>query len=99
MHLLLYLYEEKTNVNIINCRVINTHLHDDLLLINYKSNSEKYKKNALYKGPLMWSFLPVEVRHYQTYDYLKNHLKKENHSCSYCPLIYTCVMFICRLFL
>ena len=77
MHLMLFMYKQKTNVNIIKCRVINTRLHDALLFINNKPNSEKYKNNVLYKGPLLWNSLPVEVRNYQTYDHLKNHLKKE----------------------
>ena len=55
MHLLLYMYKQKTNVSIVNSRVINTRAHDALLFIMEKTNSEKYKNNVLYKGPILWN--------------------------------------------
>ena len=76
MHLLLFMYKQKTNVNIINSRVINTQLHNALLFTNEKPNSEKYKNNVLYKGSILWNSHTVEVRNFQSYDYLTNLLKK-----------------------
>ena len=57
MHLLLFMYKQKTNVNIINCRVINTRLHNALVFTNEKPNSEKYINNVLYKWSYLFSFI------------------------------------------
>ena len=51
MHLLLYMHKQKSNMNIVNSRVINTRLHDALIFVNDKPKSEKYKNTVLYKGP------------------------------------------------
>ena len=77
MYLLLFMYKQKSNVNIVNSRVINTRLHDVLIFISNRPNSEKYKNNVLYKGPTLWNSRPVLERNIQSEDYLKNHLKKE----------------------
>ena len=34
MHLLLYMYKQKNNMNIVNSRVIHTRLHDALVFAN-----------------------------------------------------------------
>ena len=44
------MFKQKSNDSIINSTVINTRLHDALVFINEKPNSEKYKNNVLYKG-------------------------------------------------
>ena len=77
MHLLLYMYKQKSNVSIVNSRVINTRLHDALVFISERPNNEKYKNNVLYKGPLLWNSRTVDVRNIQSYDKLKSYLKKE----------------------
>ena len=64
-------------MKIINSRVINTRLHDALLFVTEKPNSEKYKNNAFYKGPLLWNSRTVAERNIQSYDILKSTLKKE----------------------
>ena len=77
MHLLLFMYKQKTNVEIINCRVIHTRLHDALVFVTKKPNSEKYKNNVLYKGPTLWNARTVKERNIDSYDHLKKYLKKE----------------------
>ena len=52
MHLQLYMYKQRTNVQIVNTRNVCTPMHDALLFTTEKPNSEKYKKNVLYKGPI-----------------------------------------------
>ena len=77
MHLLLYMYKQKSNVDILNSRIINTRMHDALVFITNKPNSEKYKNNVLFKGPILWNSRTVEERNIQSYETLKNILKKE----------------------
>ena len=71
------MYKQKTNVSIVNSRVVNIRLHDALLFINEKPNSEKYKNNVFYKGPLLWNARTVAERNIQSYDSLKKCLKSE----------------------
>ena len=77
MHLLLYMYNQKSNVDIVNSSVINTRLHDALVFINNKPNSEKFKNNVLYKGPELWNSRTVQFRNIDSYEKLKISLKKE----------------------
>ena len=53
MHLLLFMFKQKSNVEIVNSRVINTRIHNALLFITEKPNSEKYKNNVLYKAAVL----------------------------------------------
>ena len=66
------------NVDIVNSRVINTRLHDALVFICQKPNSEKYKNNVLYKGPTLWNARSVQDRNIDSYNRLKALLKKES---------------------
>ena len=77
MHLLLYMYKQKNNMNIVNSRLINTRLHDALVFANNKPNIEKYKNNVLYKGPVLWNSRSVRDRNIESYEILKSLLKKE----------------------
>ena len=77
MHLLLYMYKQKNNMNIVNSRVINTRLHDALVFANNKPNSEKYKNNVLYKGSVLWNSRSVRDRNIESYETLKKLLKNE----------------------
>ena len=47
-------------------------MHDAVLFTTKKPNSEKYKKNVLYKGTLSWNSLSVAIRKSQTYLILKD---------------------------
>ena len=47
IHLFLYMFKQRTNVEIVNSRIINTRLHDALVFVNETPNSEKYKNNIL----------------------------------------------------
>ena len=71
MHLLRYMFTQKSNVDIVNFRVINTRLHDALVFINEKPNSEKYKNNVLYKAPELWNARSVQDRNIESHDILK----------------------------
>ena len=71
------IYKQKTNANIVNSRIINTRLHDALLFVNERPNSEKYKNNVLYKGPILWNSQTVYERSFQSYEALKSYLKNE----------------------
>ena len=55
MHLLLFMYKQKSNMDIVNSRIINTRLHDALVFTNKKPNNEKYKNSVLYKGSILWN--------------------------------------------
>ena len=71
------MFTQKNNVDIVNSRVINTRGHDALVFINSRPNSEKFKNNVLYKGPVLWNARSVQDRNIETYDKLRTLLKKE----------------------
>ena len=72
MHLNLYMFKQKGNVNIVNTRNVRTRAHDALLFITKKPNNEKYKRNTYYKGTLVWNELPVVERNIDDYRKFKN---------------------------
>ena len=74
------MYKQKTNVCIVNSKVIKTRAHDALLFSMQKPNSEKYKNNVLYKGPVLWNARSVADHRIYSYDILKSKLKKESLS-------------------
>ena len=53
MHLILYMYKQKRNITIVDSRNIFTRAHDALLFLFERPNSEKYKNNVLFKGPIL----------------------------------------------
>ena len=75
MHLKLFMFKQKNNVDIINNRQVNTRAHDALLFITSRPNSEKYKLNVYYKGALEWNNMTIFERSMDTYEELKDHLK------------------------
>ena len=77
MHLLVFMYNQKSNVYIVNSVVTNTRLHDALVFINEKPNSENYENNVFYKGPVVWNSRSVQDRNIDSYNKLKSLLKKE----------------------
>ena len=72
MHLILCMYKQKGNLSIINTRHVRTRAHDALLFTTVKPNNEKYKRNVLYKGVLLWNKLPVHERNIEGYEAFKN---------------------------
>ena len=62
MHLTLYMFKQKGNVDIVNTRNVRTRAHDAISFTKNKPNNEKYKRNVLYKGALAWNALPVIER-------------------------------------
>ena len=76
MHLQLYMFKQKHNVEIVNTRNVYTRAHDAVLYVTHKPNSEKYKKNVFYKGPIAWNSLSVQIRKTQTYTSLKDVLSE-----------------------
>ena len=71
MHLFLFMYKQKGNICIVNTRNVRTRAHDALLFITKKPNNEKYKRNVLYKGALLWNELPVKERNIEDYEVFK----------------------------
>ena len=55
LHLNLYMFKQKGNVEIVNTRNVRTRAHNALLFTTLKPNSEKYKRNVYYKGALLWN--------------------------------------------
>ena len=77
LHLNLFMYKQKLNVNIVNNRNIRTRAHDALLFTTVKPNNEKYKRNVFYKGALLWNNLPVVERNIPTYEKFKTVQKQK----------------------
>ena len=76
MHLLLFMFKQKTNMNIVNIRIVHTRAHDAVLFNTERPQSEKYKNNVLYKGAVLWNQLSVPERNFHSYENFKKHLKK-----------------------
>ena len=62
MHLQLYMFKQKHNVDIVNNRNIFTRAHAAILYTTLKPNSEKYKNNVFYKVAILWNSLSVQIR-------------------------------------
>ena len=77
MHLDLYMFKQKGNVNIVNNRNVRTRAHDAVLFTTSKPNNEKYKRNILYRGALSWNSLPVIERNLENYEHFKLCQKKK----------------------
>ena len=77
MHLKLFMFKQKDNVDIVNNRQVNTRAHDATLFVTHRWNSEKYKVNVYYKGALIWNAMTVPERCIETYDELKVSLKSQ----------------------
>ena len=65
MHLILYMYKQQRNYDIVNMREIFTRAHDATPFVVESPNSEKYKRNVFYKGAIEWNPLTVEERKIQ----------------------------------
>ena len=76
MHLQLYMFKQKHNMEIVNNRNVYTRAHDALLFNTHKPNSEMYKRNVFYKGAIAWNSLSVHIRKSQTYITLKDILNE-----------------------
>ena len=76
MHLQLYMFKQKHNVDLVNNRTVCTRAHDAILFTTKKPNSEKYKINVFYKGALAWNSMSVQIRRSQTYTILKDVLNE-----------------------
>ena len=76
MHLKLFMFKQKSNITIVNNRQVRTRAHDAILFTTIKPNNEKYKRNAFYKGAIVWNDLPVVERNIQEYAKFKNVQKK-----------------------
>ena len=77
MHLILYMFKQKGNLDIVNKRDVRTRAHDALLFTTKKPNNEKYKRNVLYNGAILWNSLPVCERNILDYKKFKN-IQKNN---------------------
>ena len=75
MHLILYMFKQKTNISKDNIKVTHTRAHDVLIFTTERPLSEKYKTNVLYKGAMLWNLLTVHIRNIESYDCMKKYLK------------------------
>ena len=78
MHLNLYMFKQKGNVNIVNTRNARTRAHDALLYTTNKPNNENNKRNVYKKGALSWNNLAVFERSIEKYETFKSIKKKKN---------------------
>ena len=76
VHLVNFMFKNKSNNKYVNNRNVRTRLHDAPVFITIKPNIEKYKNNVFYYGAVKWNNLPVNVRNIETYDKFKSTLKK-----------------------
>ena len=74
MHLKLFMFKHKLNLEIVNTRPVNTRAHGATLFVTIRPNSEKYKMNIFYKGALLWNNMNVMERNIATYGELKEYL-------------------------
>ena len=77
LHLNLYMFKQKGNVDIVNTRNIRKRAHDAILYTTVKPNNETYKRNVYYKGALLWNNLIANERNIEMYEKFKNTQKKE----------------------
>ena len=75
MHLKLFMFKQRNNMDIVNIRQVHTRAHDAILFITNRPNSEKYKLNVYYKGALLWNDMTVPELSFETYNKLKDYLK------------------------
>ena len=66
------MFKQRSNMSIVNVRVIHTRAHDALLFNTERPQSEKYKNNVLYKGPTIWNSLSANTRNILDYECLKS---------------------------
>ena len=67
------MFKQKGNINLINNRKVRTRAHDAILFTTLKPNSEKYKRNVLYKGAIAWNNLHIDDRNINSKKNLKRH--------------------------
>ena len=76
VHLNLYMFKQRDNINIVNIRNVNTRAHDALLFTTTKQNNEKYKQNVFYRGAITWNSLTVAERNIKDLKKFKETQKK-----------------------
>ena len=76
MHLKLFMYKQKNNMENLNNRQVYTSAHDAPLFNTFCPNSEKFKINVYYKGALILIAMTVQERSMDTYTELEVYLKK-----------------------
>ena len=76
LHLNLFMYKQRHNVNIVNTRNVRTRAHDALIFKTERPQNVKYERNILYKDALSWNSLPdVTLKH------MKNSKKVRRKNC------------------
>ena len=61
VHLRNFMYKQQSNIDLVNRRNIRTRLHDAIVFLFYKPNSEKSRQNVIYRGALEWNNLNKEL--------------------------------------
>ena len=75
-HILNYMYKNKEKEELLDIKDVNTRSRAAPLFKTVIPNCEKYKKNALYYGAILWNALPVNIRNIDSFDSFKVHQKK-----------------------
>ena len=70
------MYKQQGNIDLINRRNIRTRLHDAIVFTLYKPNSEKSRRNVIYRGALEWNSLNKEQRLLANFKSFKSSQKK-----------------------
>ena len=76
VHLKMFMFKSKTNIDRLSMRNIRTRLHDAPVFEMIKPTCEKYKSNVYYKGAILWNTLPVHIRNILTYEEFKSRQKR-----------------------
>ena len=70
-----YMYKQQHKDHLLVKPVIRTRMHRGKVFKTQKPRLEKYKKNPMYEGALIWNALPSETRNIPTFDLFKQFLK------------------------
>ena len=76
VHLRNCMYKQQDNLDLINRRNIRTRLHDAIVFMFYKPNSEKSRQNVIYRGALEWNKLNKEQKLLANFKSFKNSQKR-----------------------
>ena len=70
-----YMFKQKENEELVQIPVVNTRLHDAITFKTVRPKIEKYKKNPLYRGALLWNSLSSNVRNIEDYPEFKRYIR------------------------
>ena len=71
-----YMFKQQNNHSLIKIPVVNTRINKAFVFKTQRPHIEKYKRNPLYEGALIWNSLKPEIRNIENYTGFKLYLKK-----------------------